>query len=96
MLKNISNMTQINKELYTQMKREKHNVEELIKKTKLAEKKAEYKQILLGLKSSKYPLLKNDVVMHESLMNREAISVSFKSKALYESNSPCLQKQLPP
>lgn len=40
-------MTQINKELDTERKKEKRNVEELIKKTKLAEKKAEYEQILL-------------------------------------------------
>lgn len=41
-------MTQINKELDTQRKREKRNIEELISKTKLAPKKAEYEQILEG------------------------------------------------
>nr|WP_225912584.1 ISL3 family transposase [Nostoc flagelliforme] len=63
-------MTQINKELDTQRKREKRNVEELIKKTKLAEKKAEYEQILLGLKSSKYPLLKNEDNLSEEQLNK--------------------------
>ncbi|MBE9039149.1 ISL3 family transposase [aff. Roholtiella sp. LEGE 12411] len=53
-------MTQINKELDTQRKREKRNVEELINKTKLASQKAEYEQILEGLKNSKYSLLKNE------------------------------------
>ncbi|MEH2279995.1 MAG: ISL3 family transposase [Nostoc sp.] len=63
-------MTQINKELDTQRKREKRNVEELIKKTKLAEKKAEYEPILLGLKSSKYPLLKNEDNLNEEQLKK--------------------------
>ncbi|MEH1814621.1 MAG: ISL3 family transposase [Nostoc sp.] len=63
-------MTQINKELDTQRKKEKRNVEELIKKTKLAEKKAEYEQILLGLKSSKYPLLKNENNLSEEQLKK--------------------------
>lgn len=63
-------MTQINKELDTQRKREKRNIEELIKKTKLAEKKAEYEQILLGLKSSKYPLLKNENNLSEEQLKK--------------------------
>jgi transposase len=63
-------MTQINKELDTQRKREKRNVEELIKKTKLAEKKAEYEQILSGLKSSKYPLLKNEDNLSEEQLKK--------------------------
>ncbi len=37
-------MTQLNKELDTQRKREKRNAEELIKKAKLAEEKAEYER----------------------------------------------------
>ncbi len=53
-------MTQINKELDIQRKKEKRNVEELINKTKLASEKAEYEQILKGLKNSKYSLLKNE------------------------------------
>ena len=53
-------MTQINKELDTQRKRENRNVEELINKTKLASEKAEHEQILAGLKNSKYSLLKNE------------------------------------
>lgn len=53
-------MTQVNKELDTQRKREKRNIEDLIKKGKLAAQKAEYEEILLGLKNSKYPLLKDE------------------------------------
>ncbi|MCC5647099.1 transposase [Nostoc sp. CHAB 5824] len=53
-------MTQVNKELDTQIKREKRNIEDLIKKGKLAAQKAEYEEILLGFKNSKYPLLKNE------------------------------------
>lgn len=59
-------MTQINKELDTQRKKERRNVEELIKKAKSAEEKAEYKIILSGLKNSKYSLLKNEDNLNES------------------------------
>jgi transposase len=70
-------MTQINKELDTQRKREKRNIEELIKKTNLADKKAEYEMILSGLKNSKYPLLKN-----EDKLNEEQIKKLMQVKSL--------------
>nr|WP_276745293.1 transposase [Chlorogloeopsis fritschii] len=59
-------MTQINKELDTQRKKQRRNVEELIKKAKSAEEKAEYKIILSGLKNSKYTLLQNEDNLNES------------------------------
>lgn len=63
-------MTQINKELDTQRKKEKRNVEELIKKASLASKKYEYEVILEGLKNSKYPLLKNEDNLNEEQVNK--------------------------
>ncbi|MHC5850073.1 ISL3 family transposase [Nostoc sp.] len=63
-------MTQINKELDTQRKRERQNVEELIKKAKLADDKAEYELILEGLKNSKYPLLKNEDDLNNQQLNK--------------------------
>lgn len=63
-------MTQINKELDTQRKREKRNVEDFIKKSKLASDKAEYEQILEGLKNSKYPLLKNEDNLNNEQVNK--------------------------
>ncbi len=59
-------MIQINQELDTQRKKEKRNIEDLIKTVKSASKKVEYEQILEGLKNSKYPLLK-----HEATLNGE-------------------------
>nr|WP_144051088.1 ISL3 family transposase [Calothrix sp. PCC 6303] len=53
-------MTQINKELDTQRKRERRSIEEQIKETKSESEKAEYEIILAGLKNSKYSLLKNE------------------------------------
>lgn len=58
-------MTQINKELDAQRKRERRSIEELIKKAKLAEEKAEYEIIFSGLKNSKYSLLKNEDNLNE-------------------------------
>ncbi|WP_373695792.1 ISL3 family transposase [Brunnivagina elsteri] len=63
-------MTQINKELDTQRKKEKRNIEELIKKVNSASKKYEYEQILEGLKNSKYPLLKNEDSLSEEQVNK--------------------------
>ncbi|WP_422394229.1 ISL3 family transposase [Nostoc flagelliforme] len=63
-------MTQINKELDTQRKRERRNVEELIKKSKLADDKAEYELILEGLKNSIYPLLKNEDNLNNEQLNK--------------------------
>jgi transposase len=60
-------MTQINKELDTQRKREKRKVEDLIKKANATDK-SQYEEILAGLKNSKYPLLKNkDKLTQEQL-----------------------------
>ncbi|MEH2205961.1 MAG: transposase [Nostoc sp.] len=53
-------MVQINKELDTQRKQGKRNVEQLIKKAKISSKKAEHEKILAGINKSKYVLLKND------------------------------------
>ena len=60
-------MTQINKELDTQRKREKRKIEDLIKKANPTDK-LKYEKILAGLKNSKYPLLKNkDKLIQEQL-----------------------------
>jgi transposase len=60
-------MTQINKELDTQRKREKRKVKDLIKKANATDK-LKYEEILAGLKNSKYPLLKNqDKLTQEQL-----------------------------
>lgn len=63
-------MTQINKELDTQRKKEKRNIEELIKKENFAAEKAKYELILEGLKNSKYPLLKNEENLNEEQLNK--------------------------
>jgi transposase len=62
-------MTQINKELDTQRKREKRKVEDLIKKASATEK-SKYEEILAGLKNSKYPLLKNEYKLNEEQLNK--------------------------
>jgi transposase len=79
-------MTQINKELDTQRKKEKRNVEELIKKASLASKKSEYEVILEGLKSSKYPLLKNEDNLNEEQVNKliQVKNVSPTLKVMHE------------
>ncbi len=58
-------MAQINKELDAQRKREKRQVEDLIKKASSPEEKAECEQVLSGLKKSKYVLLKNEEDLSE-------------------------------
>lgn len=63
-------MTQINKELDTQRKKEKRNVEELIKKANSAADKANYELILKELKNSKYPLLKNEENLNKEQLNK--------------------------
>ncbi|BAY06373.1 ISL3 family transposase (plasmid) [Anabaena sp. PCC 7938] len=79
-------MTQINKELDTQRKKEKRSVEELIKKAKSAEEKSKYEEILLGLKNSKYPLLKNEENLSEEQLNKliQVKNVSPVLKAMHE------------
>ena len=56
---------QVNKELDTQIKRERIQGSDLEKTTKLRSKKAECQQILEGLKKSKYSLLKNEGDLNE-------------------------------
>ncbi|WP_392483192.1 ISL3 family transposase [Nostoc sp. C110] len=58
-------MVQINKELDTQRKQEKRNVEQLRKKAKTSSKKAEYEKTLAGINKSKYVLLKNESDLNE-------------------------------
>lgn len=53
-------MVQINKELDSQRKRERREIEDLIKTAKTPKDKAKYEQVLEGLKKSKYVLLKNE------------------------------------
>ncbi len=62
-------MTQINKELDTQRRREKRKVEDLIKKANTTEK-SKYEEILTGLKNSKYPLLKNENKLNEEQLHK--------------------------
>jgi transposase len=79
-------MTQINKELDSQRKRERRNAEEVMKKAKLAEDKIKYEIILSGLKNSKYSLLKNEDNLNESQANKllQVKEVSPILKAMHE------------
>ncbi len=63
-------MTQINKELDTQRKQEKRNLEELVKKAQSLSKKSKYEKVLSGLKNSKYVLLKNESDLNEEQINK--------------------------
>jgi transposase len=56
---------QVNKELDTERKREKIPATNLEKNTKLRSKQAECKQLLEGLNTSKYSLLKNEQDLNE-------------------------------
>ncbi len=58
-------MKQINKELDTQRKREKSQIEEVIKKAKLPQDKADGENYLQGITKSKYVLLKNEDDLNE-------------------------------
>lgn len=58
-------MIQINKELDAQRKREKQNLEEVIKTAKSPEEKAESQKKLQEIKKSKYVLLKNEIDLNE-------------------------------
>jgi len=58
-------MTQINKELDSERKREKRRLEDSIKKVKSQSEKNEYERVLNGLKKSKYALLKNESDLNE-------------------------------
>ncbi|WP_414622779.1 ISL3 family transposase [Calothrix sp. CCY 0018] len=58
-------MTQINKELDSERKREKRNIEDFIKKNKSYSEKEDNLKILDGLNKSKYALLKNEKDLNE-------------------------------
>lgn len=58
-------MTQINKELDSERKRKKRNIEDFIKKNKSRLKKQDNLKILDGLNKSKYALLKNEKDLNE-------------------------------
>src|SRR4028119_633444 len=76
-------MAQINKELDAQRKREKRQVEDLIKKAESSEEKADQEKVLEGLKKSKYVLLKNESDINEEqkakLMQVKDVSSTLKS-----------------
>jgi transposase len=76
-------MAQINKELDSQRKREKRQVEDLIKKAESLEKKADQEKLLEGLKKSKYVLLKNESELNEQqkakLVQVKDVSFTLKS-----------------
>ncbi|MEH2133388.1 MAG: transposase [Nostoc sp.] len=63
-------MTQINKELDTQRKQEKRNLEELVKKAQSSSEKDDHEKVLAGLKNSKYALLKNESDLNEEQINK--------------------------
>jgi transposase len=58
-------MIQINKELDTQRRREKNQIEEVIKNAKSPQDKAEHEKKLQGITKSKYVLLKNEKELNE-------------------------------
>jgi transposase len=76
-------MAQINKELDAQRKREKRQVEDLIKKAESSEEKADQEKVLEGLKKSKYVLLKNESDLNEEqkakLLQVKDVSSTLKS-----------------
>ena len=77
-------MAQINKELDAQRKREKRQVEDLIKKAESSEEKADQEKVLEGLKKSKYVLLKNESDLNEEqkakLVQLKDVSPTLKSR----------------
>ncbi|MBE9104273.1 ISL3 family transposase [Nostoc cf. edaphicum LEGE 07299] len=79
-------MVQINKELDTQRKQEKRNVEQLIKKAKTSSKKAEYEKTLAGINKSKYVLLKNESDLNEEQKTKliQVKEVSSLLKVMHE------------
>ena len=58
-------MAQINRELDAERKRERRQVEDLIKKAGSSKQKVEQERVLEGLKKSKYVLLKNETDLSE-------------------------------
>jgi transposase len=79
-------MAQINKELDAQRKREKRQVEDLIKKAESSEEKADQEKVLEGLKKSKYVLLKNESNLNEEQKAKlvQVKDVSFTLKSMHE------------
>jgi transposase len=79
-------MTQINQELERQRKREKRNLEDLIKTTNSAREKAEYKQLLTEFNQSKYPLLKTKENLNEQPLNQlvQVKNISPTLKVMHE------------
>lgn len=65
-------MTQVNKELDIERKREKRKIEDSIKKEKSQLNKDEYEKILDGLNKSKYALLKNEKNLNEEQIKKLA------------------------
>lgn len=65
-------MTQVNKELDIERKREKRKIEDSIKKEKSRLNKDEYEKILDGLNKSKYALLKNEKNLNEEQIKKLA------------------------
>ncbi|MEG4043480.1 transposase [Microcoleus sp. Pol17_C1] len=77
-------MAQINKELDAQRKREKRQVEDLIKKAESSEEKADQEKVLEGVNKSKYVLLKNESDLNEErkakLVQVKDVSSPLKSR----------------
>jgi transposase len=75
-------MVQINKELDTQRKREKSQIESVIKKAESPQDKADSEKIFQGLTKSKYILLKNEEelnqVQQQKLVEVKQVSPSLK------------------
>ncbi len=79
-------MAQINKELDSQTKREKRQIEDLIKKAESLEKKADPEKLLEGLNKSKYVLLKNESELNKEQKAKlvQVKDVSFTLKTMQE------------
>ena len=79
-------MTQVNKELDSQRKREKRKIENSIKKAKSQLKKDEYEKVLNGLNKSKYALLKNEFSLNEEQKTKliQVKEVSPNLKVMHE------------
>jgi len=76
-------MTQINKELDIQRKREKRKIEEFIKNADSESEKSKHEKVLSGIKNSKYPLLKNENTLNEEQTHKlieEPESISYSQK----------------
>ncbi|OKH54122.1 ISL3 family transposase [Calothrix sp. HK-06] len=63
-------MVQVNKELDTQRKQEKRQIEEIIKLVTTSDEKSKNEKILEALKNSKYALLKNELNLNDEQKNK--------------------------